>query len=144
MIKRIRRRARDPQDDAPKSSSGASDKTGYGRPPKQHQFKPGQSGNPRGRPKGAKSTATLIDEIFKRKVRIRTERGVRKITVHEAMLTGFTDRGLKGDTKSAAFLFDRRDRAEAAGDQADSDTTADEQQIIEFFLEKYLKKEGKK
>jgi hypothetical protein len=28
---------------------------GYGRPPKASQFKPGQSGNPRGRPRGAKT-----------------------------------------------------------------------------------------
>ncbi len=28
---------------------------GYGRPPKAAQFKPGQSGNPNGRPKGAKT-----------------------------------------------------------------------------------------
>ena len=29
---------------------------GYGRPPKEHQFKPGQSGNPKGRPKRQSAT----------------------------------------------------------------------------------------
>ena len=28
---------------------------GYGHPPKEHQFKPGQSGNPHGRPKGSRN-----------------------------------------------------------------------------------------
>jgi hypothetical protein len=37
---------------------------GYGRPPIEHQFKPGQSGNPFGRPKGARRfTADLLDEL---------------------------------------------------------------------------------
>ncbi len=36
----------------------AREKIGYGRPPKAGQFKPGQSGNPQGRPKGSTNLAT--------------------------------------------------------------------------------------
>jgi len=140
MVKRIRPHARAAQKGRPQSRLGASYSVGYGKPPKQHQFQPGQSGNRKGRPKGAKNTATIIDEILNRKIRVRTERGVRKITVHEAMLTGFADRGLKGDTKTAAFLLDRKDRAEAAGDQANTDTTPDEREIIDAYLAAYLQK----
>jgi hypothetical protein len=140
MAKRIRRRARRSKSDDSDSTSDAPYETGYGKPPKQHQFKPGQSGNPRGRPKGAKNTATIIDEILNRKVRVRTGDTVRKMTVLEAMLTGFADHGLKGDTKSAAFLLDRKERAQAAGDQANMETTPDEQEIIKFYLEKHKTK----
>jgi hypothetical protein len=35
---------------------------GYCRPPREHQFKPGQSGNPRGRPKGSRNRATIINQ----------------------------------------------------------------------------------
>lgn len=41
-------------DDQEKSAWSDSD-VGYGRPPKATQFKPGQSGNPKGRPPGAKT-----------------------------------------------------------------------------------------
>jgi len=38
------------------------DVVGYGKPPRAHRFKPGQSGNPNGRPKGSKNEATLTQE----------------------------------------------------------------------------------
>jgi hypothetical protein len=39
-------------------------KVGFGHPPKEGQFKPGESGNPSGRPKGVRSLKTeLIEEL---------------------------------------------------------------------------------
>ena len=37
---------------------------GYKKPPKRTQFKPGQSGNPRGRPKGTKNLKTDLAEAL--------------------------------------------------------------------------------
>ncbi|MEM7702640.1 MAG: DUF5681 domain-containing protein [Pseudomonadota bacterium] len=37
---------------------------GYCRPPKKHQFKKGKSGNPKGRPKGAKGLKTDLKEVL--------------------------------------------------------------------------------
>ena len=46
----------------PKEES--NDPIGYGRPPREHRFRPGQSGNPRGRPKGAQSLASQVQQAY--------------------------------------------------------------------------------
>jgi len=115
---------------------------GYGKPPKEHQFRPGESGNSKGRPKGTKNTATLLREILDRKIEIRNGSTVRKISVREAVLTRFAEAALKGDTKSAAFLLQRYDVGEAAQQYANSAPTPEEQEIIDKYMEAYLKRTG--
>lgn len=39
---------------------------GYGKPPKKHQFKPGYSGNKKGRPKGSLNVFTEIEKMRKK------------------------------------------------------------------------------
>ena len=145
MSERRRRKAGAPHKHWPRSRSHARYQTGYGTPPKEHQFRPGQSGNPKGRPKGAKNTAILLREILDRKIEVRTGSTLRKISVREAMLTRFAESALKGDTKSAAFLLQRYDMPESDPEHANNATTTpDEQEIIDAYLQAYLKNGGKK
>ena len=44
-----------------------TEQVGYGKPPKLTRFKPGQSGNPRGRPRGALNMATVLERTLRRK-----------------------------------------------------------------------------
>lgn len=69
-------------------ASAPENEVGYGKPPRTHQFKPGQSGNPKGRPKGAKSEATILYELLHRKIPIREGGKTRKVTVLEAICCG--------------------------------------------------------
>jgi hypothetical protein len=73
---------------------------GYGKPPKDHQFQPGQSGNPRGRPKGAKNMATIIREELNTRVSIRTGDTVRTVSKIHASIIVATNRALKGDVRA--------------------------------------------
>ncbi len=89
---------------------------GYGKPPKSTQFKPGQSGNPKGRTKGSKngiyayiqrelnSSITLTDGS--------------KITKEQGFARQLTNKALRGDIQSQKLLFNihqkgqRKDKAE--------------------------------
>jgi hypothetical protein len=139
MAKGIRRRARNSQNGGSGSGSDAPYRVGYRRPPSGCRYQPGQTGNPKGRPKGRKNEATITAEILNTKIKVRIGSTVRSMTVLEAMLRGFADRALKGDTKTATFLLDRYARAQAGGDPANIVTTPEEHEIIDGFLEKYLK-----
>jgi hypothetical protein len=123
-------------------ASSASYEIGYRKPPQQHKFKEGQSGNRKGRRKGSKNTATLLREILDRKIDVRSGTTVRKISVREAILTRFAESALKGDTKSAAFLLQRYDVTEVAHEQTNEEASQDEQEIIRAYLDSYLRKKG--
>jgi hypothetical protein len=144
MIERIRRHARAAQKGRPQSRLGASYSVGYGKPPKQHQFQPGQCGNRKGRPKGLKNTLTLLRDILDRKIEVRVGGTLRKMSVREAILTRFAEAALKGDTKSAAFLLQRYDMIESDPEHANNATTPDEQELIDAYLQDFLKNAGKK
>jgi hypothetical protein len=107
---------------------------GYRRPPAEHRFKTGQSGNPNGRPKGAKSHGLILRELLNRKIEVRESGRARKITVFEAILLRFTEDALKGNTKTAAFLFDRYERNEEiqAGGES-SQLSTQEKKVLDDF-----------
>ncbi len=75
---------------------------GYRRPPRATQFRPGKSGNPKGRPKGTKNLSTLIQKELRKRVYL-TEDGRRKRTTKaQVFATRIVNEGLAGDLKVAA------------------------------------------
>ena len=78
---------------------------GRGKPPKHTQFKKGQSGNPRGRPRGAKNLATLVGEALDQKVTITEQGRRRKISKREAIITQLVNRSASADLKATTILL---------------------------------------
>ena len=115
------------------------DDVGYGRPPRDHQFKPGTSGNPKGRPKGAKSGETILRELLQQKISLNERGRARRITIHEGIFRRIIEDCLKGNTKSAAFLLNRH-HAMTSGEPMESGLSEDDEAVLEAYLQKYQSK----
>ena len=86
--------------------SGRDYEVGYGKPPRNTQFKKGQSGNPRGRPPGSKNLATLVSVALNEPVIVVENGGRRKITKREAIIKQLVNRSTKADWRVIKILLD--------------------------------------
>lgn len=87
------------------SKSDKHYEVGYGRPPASSQFKAGQSGNPKGRPKGAKNLSTLLREELDRKVTVTLDGRPRQLTKARVAVIQQVDKAAKGDSKAFTVLM---------------------------------------
>lgn len=78
---------------------------GRGRPPKNAQFRPGQSGNPRGRPKGARSFKTDLMEVLKTPVEVTEGGKPKRISTQRASLLRLKEKALKGNERALDRLL---------------------------------------
>jgi hypothetical protein len=79
---------------------------GYGKPPLGSRFKPGRSGNAKGRPKGRKNFDTMLQEILNEPVTIREGDTVRRVPRMEAVSRAFILSAMKGNPKAYTTLVD--------------------------------------
>jgi Family of unknown function (DUF5681) len=74
--------------------------TGYKNPPEAHRFEKGKSGNPRGRPKGAKDKGQIIEKVlFELHEVVEGKRRVNYTTL-ELILIALRNRSFEGSTRA--------------------------------------------
>jgi hypothetical protein len=78
---------------------------GYGKPPQHTRFKPGQSGNPKGRPKQCQNLKSEIRNALVKKVTVTENGRVRSMSRLKAIVTGLTAKALKGDVRAAESVL---------------------------------------
>jgi hypothetical protein len=101
---------------------------GYGHPPVEHRFQPGRSGNPSGRPKGARRfTADLLDEL-EEIVAVTSGDQKRAVTKQRAIVNVLVSKALKGDAHAIATIIGAC--ARALGEHVDDEVEAPEDRAI--------------
>ena len=98
---------------SPVAGSDLARKVGYRKPPAEHQFKKGVSGNPKGRPKekpvgAGEPSCGVFDIVLKelgRQIKVTESGKRRKMTVLQAMVRGACNKGLQGDLKAISLLM---------------------------------------
>lgn len=86
-----------------KNASGDYD-IGYGKPPKEHRFKPGQSGNPKGRKKGSRGLKTDLQAELDGTIAISINGERVKGTRQRLFVKALATRAAFGDLKAASIL----------------------------------------
>lgn len=77
---------------------------GYRKPPKTTRFKPGRSGNPRGRPKGSRNFKTDLLEELDDKIRVSMDGRGRTLSKRQALLKQLVTDALKGQWKARQLV----------------------------------------
>jgi len=86
---------------------------GYCRPPKQHQFPKGVSGNPEGGRRRTRTSEDVFGELFRRRTTITTPNGEQRVPFIEALGLAAFKEALGGSVPMIKMLFDMNDRVAA-------------------------------
>jgi hypothetical protein len=121
-----------------RSAIEAPDQVGYGKPPRHTQFKPGRSGNPKGRPPGQRNLRTVLTEHLGRRIKATLDGRTREITHVEAIAISMVTAAVKGDARARDTLL-RTMQFLGLLDQHEQEAqplSGDEQKLLEIYAER--------
>jgi hypothetical protein len=110
---------------------------GYGRPPKATQFIAGRSGNPKGRPKGARSVGAVLRTILRQRIAVTENGKTRRIPALEVMLRRLANDAMRSDPRAMKLLFAMVEQYSDSSETAIrlSDVLAEDQEILARYLQ---------
>lgn len=114
-------------------------KVGYKNPPKHGQFKKGESGNAKGRPKAAKGIKTLLAKELGSKITIGTDGQKRRVRRSEALIKGLVNDALRGKDRPRDTVLRYADAIEQAAQATRSqELSAEDRAILDRYFERRL------
>jgi hypothetical protein len=81
-------------------------KRGFAKPPEETQFRRGQSGNPKGRPKGRKDLITLLDEALEERTEVIEHGKRRKLPKSQVLMKQLANQASAGNLKATSLILE--------------------------------------
>lgn len=109
----------------------------YRQPPKATRFKPGQSGNPSGRPKAAKRLLSELEAALSAPVTIKVGSRKRRVSKMQAAVKSLADRAASGDPLVLRLLLAELRHAESRASEepaVQEDLTEADRDVIAAML----------
>ena len=104
---------------------------GYKHPPREHQFRRGQSGNPSGRPKGARNFKSELREELSEVVTVRDGERDIQVSKQRALIKSLVAAAIDGNQRAAASVLAICVRMLADDDEAID--SVEDRDIVEAF-----------
>lgn len=117
-------------------------KVGYKRPPKEHQFKKGISGNPKGRPN---NNATFVENVLdemQEKIMVKESGKQKKITKKQALAKKLVAEALNGKNSAIKLLLPILASETNLTKEVDEELSANDAQIIEDYITRRFNNEN--
>ena len=115
------------------TSDGDSCEVGYGKPPKEHRFKPKQSGNPKGRPKAPPKFEDLLAKELNKKVKVTVDGKQKTLTKAEVVVKAVVQKAMKADAAAAKLVLSGL-QAYPHADEGEAALTPEELELIKELL----------
>ena len=115
---------------------------GYKRPPVATQFKPGQSGNPKGRKKGIRNFKTDVRNELDEVITVHEGGRAMKITKQRALVKALVAAAIKGDMRATTALVSFCTKA--FSDKEDEQSIAQPEPEDLEILEEFIGRESKR
>jgi hypothetical protein len=130
------------QRDHDQSSEAAPDyEIGFRRPPVRRRFKPGQSGNSKGRPKGRRKVRTAVEEALNQRITIREGDRTHSLSKLDGFVLTILNKALQGDAKAQTVLITLLRSLGMTGEMPEPTSTepitAHDGEIIADFLRRH-------
>ena len=107
---------------------------GYGKPPRNTQWKKGQSGNPKGRPRRDRNVGALVAALLGQRIVVRTGKTTKRRTRLEHLVHRLFEQALEGDPRLMKMALDEARKNEERGEANAPELDQADHEVIEALI----------